>query len=404
MLGVRDEASKAAFQTVKQKMDQLYRRPPVPLAGRASFFPGQPSTFSVSDPEGNHIRVSGPAPEAAKNKALSDVQIKNNLQKTGGTPYAFSQLEVQAAPGLFSPAAVINQLRRDALSAITARRTQVPPRQEGIFTPPPPVSNRPAGPGLTFSVQKMAQLTNALLARRPLQVYLPLEEAARYPEELRRMLSDGAPIAVTMPRIIWDREWPEVFAQLDIVQALGIQIALTGNLGQIAPLQARGLRVRGDFGLNVYNSTTLQTLQEQSLISATLSFELRFSQIRDLAKCIDTELLAYGRLPLMVTEQCIIRNQKNTCACDTPTVLRDRIGARFPVIREQGCRNTILNAKTLFLADKQKAYQRLGLWAVRLVFTTETPEACVRIADGYLQRSQIQLQDITRGLYYREVE
>ena len=50
--------------------------------------------------------------------------------------------------------------------------------------------------------------------------------------------------------------------------------------------------------------------------SATVSFELTFPRIRDLEKPLDCEFIAYGRLPLMITEQCIVKNKFGSCRCD----------------------------------------------------------------------------------------
>ena len=50
-------------------------------------------------------------------------------------------------------------------------------------------------------------------------------------------------------------------------------------------------------------------MQEQGLSGATLSFELRHEQLRDISKCIPCEAIVYGRLPLMITENCIVANE-----------------------------------------------------------------------------------------------
>ena len=91
-------------------------------------------------------------------------------------------------------------------------------------------------------------------------------------------------------------------------------------------------------------------------------------------------------------------------ACGDGLRLVDRKGARFPVVKAWGCRNEILNAKTLFLADKSADYARLGLCGVRVKFTTESPEDCVRILRRYQGQRGWQPGDYTRGLYYRDVE
>ena len=135
-----------------------------------------------------------------------------------------------------------------------------------------------------------------------------------------------------------------------------------------------------------------------------MSFELKLAQIRDLSKCLDTELITYGRLPLMLMENCIIRNRTGSCGCQNTNILTDRKGARFPVVSAPGCRNELLNSQKLFLADKAADYRRLGLWAQRLLFTTENPRECVQVAQRYLEQGSWPPNEYTRGLYYRDVE
>ena len=166
----------------------------------------------------------------------------------------------------------------------------------------------------------------------------------------------------------------------------------------------QGFTVWGDYGLGVYNSQSLKELKRLGFAGATASFELKLAQIRDLSKAVPMELIAYGRLPLMITENCIVYNHAGQHVCGDGLRLVDRKGARVPVVKAWGCRNEILNAKTLFLADKAADYARLGLWGARLMFTTESPEDCVRILRRYQGQRGWQPGDYTRGLYYRDVE
>ena len=184
----------------------------------------------------------------------------------------------------------------------------------------------------------------------------------------------------------------------------GVCAARVGNMGHIFFARRAGMRVRGDFGLNVFNSFTEGVLQQAGLVSATASFELRVAQIRDLAKAVDTEMIVYGRLPCMITEQCIIRNSAGRCNCTVPNNLADRRGALFPVLPAFGHRNQIFNAHKLYLADKHEDYETAGLWGVRLMFTTETPHECVAVTQSYQGLTDYRPNGLTRGLYYRGVE
>jgi putative protease len=136
----------------------------------------------------------------------------------------------------------------------------------------------------------------------------------------------------------------------------------------------------------------------------TASFELKLAQIRDLSKALDTEILAYGRLPLMIMENCIIKNKSGRCACNNVNILTDRKGVRFPVVPAPGCRNEILNSAKLFLADKKADYEKIGLWAVRLLFTTENAFECAKVTERYLRESNYEPGEFTRGLYYRDLQ
>jgi len=50
-----------------------------------------------------------------------------------------------------------------------------------------------------------------------------------------------------------------------------------------------------------------------------------------------------------------------------------------PVLRAWGCRSEIENGKILYLADKAKDWQTLGLRFAQLRFTTESASECVRV-------------------------
>ena len=175
-----------------------------------------------------------------------------------------------------------------------------------------------------------------------------------------------------------------------------------GNLGHLPIVRGLNRTLRGDFGLNIFNSRALLFWQGQELASATVSFELRWQQVRDLRKYLPCEAIIYGRLPLMVTENCVTRCSVG-CTHGAGSVLTDRTGARFPVLCGYGCRCEIQNSKTLFLADKPEM-RRCGLTYGRLRFTTETPEQCVQVLQRYQNGGSWAPEDLTRGLFYRGVE
>lgn len=365
---------------------------------------GEAAQVAAEDNQGHVARVEGPVPEPARNVPLTREKVEGQLQRTGGTPYACEKATARVDEGLSLPLSVLNDLRRRCLEDLSRQRQVLPQRRKEPFRPGVRYENPKRPPVLTLSVRTAAQLSGELLRLSPALIYLPFDEAAAHPDAVKRCQDAGVPLAVIMPRICTDKELPRLEQDLVALRNLGVEEALAGNLGAVRRAAQLGFRVRGDFGLGVYNSQTMKELKRMGLISATASFELKLAQIRDLSKGLDTELVVYGRLPLMITENCIIHNHSGRHTCANVNLLTDRKGERFPVVKAPGCRNEILNSKKLFLADKAGDWQRLGLWAGRLMFTTENARECVQVLERYLGRGSYQPNDYTRGLYYRGVE
>ena len=164
--------------------------------------------------------------------------------------------------------------------------------------------------------------------------------------------------------------------------------------------------VRGDFGLNIYSSAAVEATHSMELKSACLSTEMTMPQIRDVSKLNDCELLVYGRMQLMVTENCLIKGKTGQCTCHLSSAkLKDKTGAEFPIIKDGNtCRSILLNGKKLYWLDRQHDLSRLGLWAVRLSFTTENPREVDQVLASFLNPVPFDPGACTRGLYLRGLE
>ena len=406
MFGTRQEEREPKELFAAARADYGREHPLVALTGALTLREGEPMALTLSDGV-RQVTARGEAPQRAKMRPTTPQEARERIQKTGGTPYAVTALEVEAGEGLMAPAAQLNALRREALEELTALRAQPPARRSLPFAPENGDQGSNAGaPVYTVALHDASQLTDALLARRPAVVYLPLEEALKVRDRFGDMAGQGVEPSVILPRVLWDREVPEVERALAELKRSGARSLLVGNLGGISLAERVGLPARGDFGLEVYNSQCAGAYREMGLQSATLSFEQRLSRVRDQKKPLPSELIVYGRLPLMITENCIYKARDGKCrrGCEARQGILDRKKARFPVLRAWGCRNEIFNGVPLWLADRRQELERCGLWALRLNFVLEKPEDCVRIFDAYRTGNGIASEEYTRGLYYREVE
>ena len=363
------------------------------------------SSLAVYDPDGRVCRVEGPRPELARNVPLSGAALAQRVAKTGGTPYRCVEVRTHVDPGLIISAASVNAMRRDVLNQLTALRAR---REDFPLRRPAPIKKHPGAkglPGLTIQVTTREQLTPRLLNTEAVMLYVPIHILLEDMSLLQKLLRRGR-VAAVLPRIVHDGELPKLQHQMADLRDMGIRDVLVGNLGLLIPAREAGMRIHGDFGLNIYNSASMNVLRDLEFASATLSFEMTLPQIRDVSKAVNAEIIAYGRLPLMITEHCLIKNRTGECSCqNSSTKLTDKTGAEFPIIKDgNNCRSVLLNGKKLSWLDRQDDLAKLGIWAIRLYFTTENVREVDRVLSDYLNPEPFDPGACTRGLYLRGVE
>ncbi len=405
MFGIREE-KKEDQQWLKQ-MRQSYEAVEnglVPVRFECVVRPDR-TELSVSDPEGRVCTLEGPRPEIARSVQLSEDALCARLSKTGGTPYVCTEVRADVAPGYTLSAAAINALRRDVLNLLTVRRARRDMPKLGTVPKQVRFSGNRARPEFTVQVTTREQITPKLLKTAPAVLYVPihiLSSDVDFCQQLTRRVN----VCAVLPRIIHDGELPGYVRDMKMLNKFGVKEVLVSNLGQLIPVRESGMMARGDFGLNLYSSASVNTARELELRSACLSFEMTLPQIRDVSKGVPCEVLCYGRMPLMVTENCLIRGRTGQCTCHlTAAKLVDKTGAEFPIIRDGNtCRSVLLNGKKLNWLDRQDELAQLGLWALRLCFTTENSREVDSVLSSMHEPAGFEPGGATRGLYLRGVE
>ena len=405
MFGVRgdEKEDKKWFQDMRQTYEGV-ENPLVDIAFRAVVSVNG-SSLTVTDPEGRVCRTEGPMPELARNVPLEPAALAQRLAKTGGTPYRCVEVRTQVEPGLTMSAAAINAMRREVLNQLTALRGRHDDQPTGKGIRFQEMTGPRGMPGLSVQVSAEDQLTEKLLKLETVMLYVPVHILAG-DLELAKLLAQRGNVAAVLPRIVHEKEMPKLKSSLLNIQQVGINDVLVGNLGLLVTAGELGFNLHGDFGLNMYNSGAIAMAKKLGLASATLSFEMTMPQIRDISKLVPCELLVYGRMPLMVMENCLIHNKAGECNCHQGSIkLTDKTGAEFPVIKDgNSCRSVLLNSKKLSWLDRQEDLSHLGIWATRLYFTTENPREVDRILGDYVHPNPFDPGACTRGLYLRGVE
>lgn len=190
-------------------------------------------------------------------------------------------------------------------------------------------------------------------------IYLPLDKFVK-----------GRANGVVMPPVIFDSEYARVEKQLLDARKNGAEYCLVGNIGHFKLAERFGFVVQGDYRLNIYNNTSFS--QFNGLESVMLSPELTLAQIRDIKG--KKSVIVYGKVPLMTLQK--LTGQK---------VLRDRMKAVFPVFKEGG-REIVVNSVPIYMADKEDALRKSGIFDRHFIFTTESRDQVLDVIKAYKEK------------------
>ena len=138
-----------------------------------------------------------------------------------------------------------------------------------------------------------------------------------------------------------------------------------------------------DHGVYTWNKETKKMLEAFGFSGYTCPVEL---SKRDLAEfgVQGMEIVGYGYLPAMVSANCI---RKTLSGCDRKngiSVLKDRDGRLMTVqCACRFCQNVIYNSVPLFLYDRIREIESLGIASLRLSFTTETEAGTIYLLEAF---------------------
>ena len=399
MFGTRQKEDVMAGQKVMKQLSDAASKD-VPRAKVDFAFTlqeNQPVSLTADDGEGHRVTVTGEAPQKAMNRPTSEELVLRSLEKTGGTIYQFNSLESDIGEGLICPASELNALRRNALEQLSQERSSY---KSIPFTweKPEKFKKYQAGSfGFRAQVRKFAQITPRLVECCEL-IAVPLEELLKNADAVSKEVLPK--VAVSLPRVVFGNDEEYLIPRLEECRNLGITHLSAGNLGGVYLGRQMGFTIHGEFGLNIANTTCLEEYHRLGLADALLSFELSMSRAKGIGGTLPRGLLIYGKLPLMVTRNCPIRlgGCKDCKGCGT---LTDRKKEQFEVRCTDRKYSEIFNSKPVYLADRMDEVS--GFDYGLLYFTGENPKQIDRILTRYTQTNE-PMENITRGLYYRNVK
>lgn len=394
------------------------------IRGNLSLSTGVPShlTLKCKDVE---ITLEDQSPEPAKRQPMTSEQVSKQIKKTGGTPFYFEELEISISGDLFLPVQALNQLRRNGLELLKEEilkkyRRETVKSVETVTDQTP--ESQPAGgrdkvgaktsektsakisPGFSAAVEEIGQLSVLLDMEKISDIYL---EASIEPKHWESSVTDchqaGKRCFLMFPYIFRTEARVYFDRQLQRLRGAGFDGVVVRSLEEVEYLKEKGLCFPMIFDHTIYqwNREARNFYESMGAMRLTLPLELNSRELSSYGA--GEELMVYGRLPMMVSAQCI---RKSTSGCDKKSgflVIRDRMGKEFPVKHDcKFCYNVIYNTSPLSLHGQETAIDRLSPGSLRFHFTTETKEEVKRVICDFMEG--MGSSDFTRGHFKRGVE
>lgn len=381
--------------------------------------------------------VWGKAVQTARNQPMTRERLGRQLNKTGGTPFYFRNLEVKLAGNCFVSVQELNDLRRRGLEELESRILEGYRRGEASGTgkserkPDETESCKPeSGREAAGDAEACGQNSPALRLHVSLEEPEGLLTAAKHPDvdeiyldacgfpaaDWQRAVNicheSGKQCALILPHIFRERAEQYFMTHIRELKKAGFDELILRSLEEMVFLQEQNVRIPVVLDANLYgmNRRACEVMTAAGAARLTLPLELNWQELKNLG-CRGKELSGYGYLPAMVSAQCVRRTLEGCSQRPEALYIRDRTGKRLPVKNHcRFCYNTIYNPDPLSLLGFNWQVKELAPAVLRLSFTIEKPQqiqAVLHAFGEHFRRGKdipAPFKEFTRGHFKRKVE
>lgn len=355
----------------------------IPVYGFVKLRVGEPFLIVVYEHLLNAITVTGTGPvEAADKQGIGEDRLRQQMEKTGSTPFFFDDIVFEVDADATVPISMVNGMRRDALETLEVRRRNPhlehrQPSTAQVAVPTPFVQNEK--PHLRVSVRNLAQLEVVCASSEVDVIYY--KDFPTLTKALSIAESYGKVLIPQLERVVSD---DQVKAVVETLKDLRISQVMAGEYGMLEALRDSGIELLTDQTFHTNNTQHVEALRQLGVLGCTASYEISGRQLRSLVSQspLSTEVVVFGRIPLMVTKHCPVKAAMESGAgpcrdrhCEqTAFGLRDRKGCVMPLIQTGSCLMEIYSHQHLILLEQLQEMVACGVSRFRLAFSNETED------------------------------
>ena len=322
--------------------------------------------------------------EAPINRPVSEERIKDALSKCGGTQFNAESVEIVGEIDYSLPISALNLMRRTVLEKLESKITGK--KERAIFPAPIPTN---------------------IASDNYREFYCRFDNAEQIPQNISADMI-FVPLG-TNDEIIKSKgygvELPHgMFGNQEKVERLleksSAEYCLCHTLDAVAVAKKFSKKIIASPSLNVLNSLSMDVAKSLGIDKVIVSNECTLDKFGKISSSTPIGLTVYGRIPLMLTRNCPVKNGKKCAECNRESYITDRMGIRFPVKCNMGY-SEILNSRPIYMADRMGEIPDCDIMFFN--FTTESKYEVESVISAY-ENEEKSTSEFTRGLLYRGVE
>lgn len=425
---------KPAFREVNpqllEEIDEkwLKKKLQEPILGYIELTPGNPAKLTLTKEstwdkkEKNQTVVCGQEVQKAQNQPMTKETICRQINKTGNSPFYFADLTVALHGNVFLPLQALNELRRKGLEALenqvlSAYSRHIESREKTEMPKLGNTEKEKEAPYLVASIEEVHHLPPILAREEIREVYIDADgfSAELWEKTVTACHQKEKKCLLLLPEIFRQEALAYFRQNQSLLDRAGFDGFVVHNLEEAGWIKEQTFtksRPEMVFASSLYtwNRRAVQVMEEAGAGRITVPSELNGRELRDRG-LYGQEILIYGRLPMMLSAQCIRKTLLGCSKKREELRIKDRTGKEMPVKnRCRFCYNTIYNASPLSLLGQEKLVEELNPKSLRLHFTDETQRETEALLaafiDGfyYRRKAEFPFGEFTRGHMKRGVE
>lgn len=424
----KDSEEKGRNEELFARIRNAYIETPlgkIQITGEACIYAGQPASLRAHFKEYD-VFVEGEIVQPAQNQPMTVEKIKKQLNKLGTTEFEWKEaLQVFTDNTSFVSVTELNNIRRTVIDKLREEilrgyRRDIEEKyvsDDYTIAEPAACKEKTCDTYPLYACVEDVSMLEMLATEFMGYSGFYLDAEALSEDDILRGIdicrTADRKIYIAMPHVFRKKTVEQFDAVYENVLSAEPNGFLVRNIESLQYLVEKGnkLPVLQDYTMYAYNKKAREVLDGYNTEGYVLPVELNFRELCELG-AKNGILIAYGRLPMMISAQCVTKTTKGVCKGKTGMYeqLTDRMNNVFPIKRYcKVCCNKIYNCKPISLLTMTNEINQLSPAGIRLDFTIETLEEAREISEKFINvfvkgnLGESELADFTRGHFKRGI-